>query len=301
MPSACRFDPGIGRSGRVGGELLGYLPWSGRAWIGGVDYGRRAVHGKYGQGDQGHLLAALTWALVAHRRDCQADRPYLGVVTHDIAMAWVSLAGRAWTLPAGWAWIGGVAYRRGAFTAKPRRRGQCLLPGGSARALATQSHSYWPCLFCLGATRLRASVRGGQLETRAYYRSMGEARPMPSACRFDQGIGRAGDSARRSPSDAAELVVPVAEEPSAGGAAGLSGRGRKGVGIAGRLGVGWGRGIGIRRVSGRLGARRAPPSAWRLCAGGDRWQGDGACRAAVGPRARSGRKAQLQIAPCLHY
>ncbi len=55
-------------------------------------------------------------------------------------------------------------------------------------------------------------------------------------------------------------------------------------------GRGLGRGIGIRRVSGRLGARRAPPSAWRLCAGGDRRRGDGACRAAVGDTSRVGAR-----------
>ena len=90
----------------------------------------------------------------------------------------------------------------------------------------------------------------------------------------------------------------------AGGAAGLSRRGRKGVGIASRQGVdiagrmaGWGHGIGVRRVSGRLGERRAPPSAWRLCAGGDRRRGDGACRAAAGDTGRVGARPHHKPQP----
>ena len=58
-----------------------------------------------------------------------------------------------------------------------------------------------------------------------------------------------------------------------------------------------GRGIGIRRVSGRLGARRAPPSAGRLCAGGDRRQGDGACRAAAGDTGRVGARPHHKPQP----
>ena len=179
----------------------------------------------------------------------------------------------------------GVDYRRAAFTGKPRPRGQCLLPGGSARALATQSHSHCLCLFCLGAVQPRASVWGGLFETQAYYRSMGEARPMPSACRFDLGIGRAGDSTRRRPGDAAGRV-----------AAGRLPRRRT---VAGRAWVG-----ARHRDSARIRApRRAAGPAF--CLETLRGRGPPAWRWGV-PSGRRGyesgwREAPSQTAPCLHY
>ena len=138
MPSACRFDRGIERAGdgarRSPSDAAGLV-------VPVVAGPRRAVR----QGCRG--VAGRAWTLPA---DCRLAAIKF---SRTPSSGWCPRMGRR-AVSAGLAkteWpVGGADYRHAAFTEKPRRRGQCLLPGGSARALATQSHSYWPCLFCLG-------------------------------------------------------------------------------------------------------------------------------------------------------
>ena len=92
MPSACRFDPGIGRSGRVGGSCLEIFRGEFGRGLGGADYWRKGITGKHGHGDQGLLPVVLTWALVAPGRDYRAGMSCRDGVTRNVT--------KVWTLPA---------------------------------------------------------------------------------------------------------------------------------------------------------------------------------------------------------
>ena len=87
MPSACRFDPGIGRSGRVGGSCLEIFRGEFGRGLGGADYWRKGITGKHGHGDQGLLPVVLTWALVAPGRDYRAGMSCRDGVTRNVTEA----------------------------------------------------------------------------------------------------------------------------------------------------------------------------------------------------------------------
>ena len=109
---------------------------------------------------------------------------------------------------------------------------------------------------------------------------------MPSACRFDWGIGRAGDRTRRRRGDAAGRA-PAGGLPRRRGLA--------------RKGVSWGRGMRSRRVSARLGERRPrllPGDSARAGAAGMEMGRAGPLQ---GGRAGVWHEASSQTAPCLHY
>jgi hypothetical protein len=114
-----------------------------------------------------------------------------------------------------------------------------------------------------------------------------ERPPMPSACRFDRGIGRAGDRTRRKRGDAAGRA-PAGGLPRRRGMA--------------RRGVNWGRGMRSRRVSWRLGERRPRllpgDSARAGAAGMERGQaGPAVGEYEVGIRAESGVKSHHKPHP----
>jgi hypothetical protein len=174
---------------------------------------------------------------------------------------------------------------RAPFTEKLRPRGQCPLPGGSARALATQS-----CCCCksmpyrIGRACFASKPRGHERQFGAGYSGrepITEAWARRGRCLLPVALTGASD----------------AQETGPGGGEEMRPGGRRRVDYQGAGPRPEGRGLGARHeVSARIRAPRraaAPPSAGRLCAGG-------AAGVEMG-RAGVWHEASSQTAPCLHY